>query len=292
MLHNMAKMTVSGTPGTGTITLGGTVSGFQDFASAGVVDAEEISYSISDGSDWEVGRGIYTASGTTLSRGPIYSSNSNAAISASSSAIVFIAALAEDINPFQPPAKKPIDSQFSWTNQGGASVTVNPNGGIFLKAPATASTTMRIRRLAAPSTPYTLTAAFLPMLVGKDYHEGGLLFRESGTSKISTLDFLSSNSGAPYPFQYHCAHWTNESSFGADSANAPMVFAGAVHWFRISDDGTNLKYSVSHDGFNFLQLLSEARNAFFTTAPDQVGFWCLTNNTTWDAGITLASWSF
>ena len=95
-LHDMAEMTVTGTPGTGTITLGSAVTGYQTFANAGVVDGELVSYSIRDGANWEVGQGTYTASGTTLARGAIYSSNSNSAISATSAAVVWIAALAEE----------------------------------------------------------------------------------------------------------------------------------------------------------------------------------------------------
>lgn len=104
-LADMVRMTVSGTPGTGTITLGSAVSGFQSFASASVPNKAIVSYSISDtGGGWEVGRGTYTSSGTTLSRGPIYSSNSNAAVNLTSSAVVWVTVLAEDMAPvFQRP---------------------------------------------------------------------------------------------------------------------------------------------------------------------------------------------
>ncbi len=98
-LHDMAKMTVTGTPGTGTITLNAASSGFQTFAAAGVVNGEIVSYSIVDGTSWEIGRGTYTTSGTTLTRGPIYSSNSNAAVSLTSAAIVGVSVLLEDLAP-------------------------------------------------------------------------------------------------------------------------------------------------------------------------------------------------
>lgn len=95
----MAKMSVSGTPGTGTITLGSAVSGFQTFDAAGVLDQEIITYGISDaGGIWEVGYGVYTTSGTTLTRNPRYSSNSNSAASLTSTATVWVTALAEDLN--------------------------------------------------------------------------------------------------------------------------------------------------------------------------------------------------
>lgn len=98
-LFNRARMTVSGTPGTGAITLGSAQSGFQSFAAAGVADGDTVSYVIEDGSAWEVGQGVYTASGTSLSRGPLSSSNANAAISATSNATVFLSALSSDLSP-------------------------------------------------------------------------------------------------------------------------------------------------------------------------------------------------
>lgn len=97
-LANRAKMTVSGTPGTGTITLGSAVSGYQSFSAAlGASATYTVSYTIEDGSSWEVGTGTYTTSGTTLTRTVTASSNGGSAISATIDAIVFLTALAADI---------------------------------------------------------------------------------------------------------------------------------------------------------------------------------------------------
>jgi hypothetical protein len=94
-LYNLARVFTS-TAGTGTITLGSAVSGFLTFSGAGVADGDVVTYAISDGTNSEIGRGTYAASGTTLTRSVIRSTNSNTAISLSGNAQVFITAAAED----------------------------------------------------------------------------------------------------------------------------------------------------------------------------------------------------
>lgn len=87
----------SATIGTGTLSLGAAVAGHLTFAQAGITDGQTVSYAIIDGNNTEVGRGVYTSSGTTLSRSVLLSTNSNNAISLTGGAEVFITALAEDI---------------------------------------------------------------------------------------------------------------------------------------------------------------------------------------------------
>lgn len=95
--HDLVRMTVSGTPGTGTVTLLAADTGALTFALGGVLDGERVTYGIVDGSNHEVGVGIYTASGTTLSRAIIRAStNGGAAISCTSAAKVYITNSAND----------------------------------------------------------------------------------------------------------------------------------------------------------------------------------------------------
>lgn len=65
------------TTGTGTLTLGGTKSGYQQFATVG--DGNTTYYTIvAENGDWESGIGTYTSSGTALARTTVLaSSNSN-----------------------------------------------------------------------------------------------------------------------------------------------------------------------------------------------------------------------
>jgi hypothetical protein len=69
------------TTGTGTVTLGGAVSGFEAFSAVG--DGNTTYYAIvhQTADEWEVGLGTYTAAGTLLSRDTILeSTNSDAAV--------------------------------------------------------------------------------------------------------------------------------------------------------------------------------------------------------------------
>ena len=99
--YDLARMTTA-TTGTGTITLGSAATGFLSFAGAGVQNGDTITYAIEDGNNREVGRGVYTASGTTLTRTVLSSTNANALISLSGTAQVFIALAAEDLGGLAP----------------------------------------------------------------------------------------------------------------------------------------------------------------------------------------------
>ena len=95
-LGNRAKMSTS-TTGTGTITLGSALSGYQTFAQAGITNGQTIRYAIEDGTAFEIGSGTYTSSGTTLTRSVTESSNSDNAITLSGNAEVFVTATVADL---------------------------------------------------------------------------------------------------------------------------------------------------------------------------------------------------
>ena len=78
-LANIAKMT-STTTGTGTLTLGSAVTGYNTFANAGVTNGQVVTYAIEDYDvsgniiAREVGAGTYSSTGPTLTRDTVYSS--------------------------------------------------------------------------------------------------------------------------------------------------------------------------------------------------------------------------
>src|SRR5215469_9089588 len=93
-LYNLTRMGVP-TVGTGTLTLGSAATGYLSFSAAGVQVNDVVTYSISDGTNREVGTGLYN--GTTLTRNVIVSTNSNTPISLSGGAQISIVEGSDDV---------------------------------------------------------------------------------------------------------------------------------------------------------------------------------------------------
>lgn len=191
------------------------------------------------------------------------------------------------------PMTQPVDGDFSWVNQGGASVDASL-GGIYLLAPATAGDSLRVRVKTAPSTPYVITACFLPAIhaannsgTAVENAAFGLIFRESGTGELATfgLQFVS---GQVQPIvvvqKFNSATSFNSGYNGGTTRRYPA----SPLFLRIADNGTNRMCSISTDGQHFIQVHTVGRTDFLTA--DQVGFYAHAGNSSNDCGVNLLSW--
>lgn len=94
-----AQMTVASAPGTGAITLGGAIYGYQTLQAAGIANGDTFPYVLVDPSGaWEIGVGTYSSSGNMVTRSVTRSSNSNALISASRNVTIAGTLRAEDLS--------------------------------------------------------------------------------------------------------------------------------------------------------------------------------------------------
>jgi hypothetical protein len=147
---NYVMMTVSGTPGTGTITLNAASSGFRSFATAYGADAT-VDVRISDGSAWEVARNCaYTHSGTTLTRGTLENSSTGSALSLTSAATVEVVLPASAIN-----------------NYTQAMSSVLPGGRLTLESGVPVSTTDQTAKTSIFYTPFVHNV--VPLWNGTDW---------------------------------------------------------------------------------------------------------------------------
>ena len=94
-LVNRAKVATQ-TIGTGTLVLGLPLPGFQSFSAAGVVNGDTVRYVIEEGSAWEIGLGVYSSTGPTLTR-TFTKTSTGSALSISGGAVVYVTTSAEDL---------------------------------------------------------------------------------------------------------------------------------------------------------------------------------------------------
>lgn len=113
IFKDRVKVTSTST-GTGTFTLNSAVTGFQDFSVVG--DGNKTYYSIVNGSEWEIGLGTYTSSGTTLSRDLVFNSSN-------SDALVNFSAGTKDV--FIPLSEQILDSAYATADSSAIGTDLN-----------------------------------------------------------------------------------------------------------------------------------------------------------------------
>ncbi len=238
-LVNRAKMSTS-TTGTGTITLGSAETGYQSFADAGVANGDVVRYVIEDGDDWEIGSGTYTATGTTLTRTVDESSNADAALNLTGSAVVFITAAAGDVfqgellaeNPSSPTAPSATGANAvaigdSATAGGEESVAIGVGAdssaarGFAFGSLATASGTnsLALGRAAESSGLISTAIGFATTAAAQSSLAMGYAAK-TATGLYSTAIGRSYASGT---HSFAAAITNNTSSYGATGANSIAI---------------------------------------------------------------------
>ena len=113
VLKDRVKETTT-TTGTGTITLAGAVNGYQSFSVIGNANTTYYTIAGQGTSEWDVGVGTYTSSGTTLARTTVLaSSNSGSLVNFSAGTKdVFVTYPAEYSVTNNPPTQNILDQAY------------------------------------------------------------------------------------------------------------------------------------------------------------------------------------
>jgi hypothetical protein len=142
VLADRVKETTT-TTGTGTVTLLGASTGFQSFAAVGNANTTYYTIAGQTGSEWEVGIGTYTSSGTTLSRTTVLSSSN-------SGSLVNFAAGTKDVFVTYPSSRSvyadgtaltATNSSVLPTTSGGTNLTSFTSGGVVYASSTSALAT-------------------------------------------------------------------------------------------------------------------------------------------------------
>ena len=222
VVADRVQETTSNAAGTsGSYTLDGAKAGFQSFAAVG--DGNTTYYACTDGTDYEVGIGTYTASGTTLARTTIIeSSNSNAAVNWGSTTKDIFVTL---------PASKAIFEDASNNISVGNNITVGGtvDGVDIASRDSVLSSTTTTANNAMPKTGGTFTGdvIFDGSTAGRDItfdrSENALTFEDSAEIKLGTNDDLRIYHDGFYNY------WKSSSTTYIDYAQNDGVYIRGDH---------------------------------------------------------------
>jgi hypothetical protein len=134
-----------------------------------------------------------------------------------------------------------------------------------------------------PAAPYTVTACFLHNNILKNTNNGtdmGIM----GPSSINDVTFIRTWYGSV----------TGATRlFVTNSVNVIDIYItdSRMYWYRINDDGTNVNYLISIDGYHFWQLYSESNTASPHGTADRI-WWGLDyfGGSGQPSATTLLSW--
>lgn len=159
-----------------------------------------------------------------------------------------------------------------WSPPLAASFPTIINGGTASPAPAATDTsygTMLFDSGATSASQNYIRAALQPIphanlftiTVGMQITAAFQNYRMAGLCVTDNTKFSTCHRVATL---LESARYTNLTTFGASNAQVPNM-TGSKYYFRIQGDGTNLKFSFSNNGRNFVQFYSELVGAYLGT---------------------------
>lgn len=177
----------------------------------------------------------------------------------------------------------------TWVNQSTTTVADTATGVLLTGVATGSSNTTRIsaRSLASPSTPYTYTAllAIAPSNVifpwcGIGWYDG---------TKFHVFSYFWNGSA----MALRVDRWSNTTTFSATDGSSTIPPATGFVWLRIEDDGTNVTFSWSIDGANYITMFTVAKSTGYlgSTGYSNVVWYINPQTASTNVLATLMSWA-
>lgn len=160
-------------------------------------------------------------------------------------------------------------------------------GAIGCVANTTAGQDAKIIVVSPPATPYTVECR---LFGGQDirYHAAGLLLRSSADGKFHGIQRVIGGSVAPY---IEIVKFTNPTTYNSSNNSVDCWdFYPPPTWFQIYNDGTNLTFRFSNNGYVWRDLQTLAKTHWLTNTINGIGIWCNATNNFENAYAIMPHW--
>lgn len=182
-------------------------------------------------------------------------------------------------------------ADFTTINLSTSTITDDSSGAITIRKAGNSAVgenlTALVRSMTAPASVTLAARVCIPLSVSSGAPDLSVGFRESSTGKMLLFCILNQNGTPSARFLKYSSPTASPTADG----NQNRFFAPQPFWIKLEDDNSNLKVSVSHDGENWSQILSESRTAYMAGGPDQFVFGANNFGNNWDTLCTLVAWA-
>lgn len=188
-----------------------------------------------------------------------------------SNTVAYVFAGPPDAPPATPTA---FDDEFNenslsvqWTpvNQGPSTIAVS-EGRLQIRNPqSSTNNACLIVEVPPGSTPWEFTSKVSLDSIGEADSYAGIAVQDGGGQFVAlTITDQGAPSSAATTEGWQALHYTAPSAVPSSVALGPYSNNGSVY-VRVRNDGTNLIFSISRDGLQFIQVYSEAVGSFLAT---------------------------
>lgn len=174
-------------------------------------------------------------------------------------------------NTLEASVTKPVIANFTLENSGGVATITDGSYGIVLDSVSSGGANIRfVRTNSAVGSTWTMTmrTASHTALNGTGY-SCAMIARNSSNGRL-LISGIYNNSN-----QYVIQRWSSYAAYSGNVMAPVSVPAASWYWWRMVNDGTNITYWMSADGYTWSTFRTEALASFITAAGgsvDQVGF--------------------